>query len=135
MDTKTALGAAGGITLTVAGAVTALALTLGGGTSLLGGADTAPPTSPVVEVVDQHGNPVGLQAPTAAPEIVVSTNAPNADLDMVAAPDGEPVEGAYASEAEYEEAEEYSEAEYEEAEEDSEAEYEDDDEYGEGDDD
>ena len=75
MDTKTALGAAGGISLTVVGAVSALVLTLGGGTSILDGS-TNQPSSTVVEYVDQYGNPVDLQQPAALPEVVVTTDAP-----------------------------------------------------------
>lgn len=82
MDTKTALGAAGGITLTVVGAVSALALTLGGGTSMLDRTGDQP--TPIIEVVDQYGNPVDLQQPAAAPEIVLTTDVSSADTAVMA---------------------------------------------------
>jgi len=88
MDTKTALGAAGGISLTVVGAVSALVLTLGAGTSFLDGSPDQPSTT-VVEYVDQHGNPVDLQTSAVAPKIIVA-NVPVVDTNteiMVAAQD------------------------------------------------
>ncbi len=92
MDTKTALGAAGGISLTVVGAVSALVLTLGGGTSILDGS-TNQPTSTVVQYIDQYGNPVDLQQPAALPEIVVTTEAPavkSTATEMMAAAPADP---------------------------------------------
>lgn len=75
MDTKTALGAAGGIALTVIGAVSALALTFGVGPS---SADQNPVNTTTIEYVDQYGNPIDLQQPLNAqlPEITVRTEAP-----------------------------------------------------------
>lgn len=118
MDTKTALGAAGGISLTVVGAVSALVLTLGGGSATV---EQSPTNGPIVEYVDQYGNPIALQQPAAAvPEIVITTEGPasvdegasTGDLEMMAAP--EPA--APADEA-YEDHDEHEEGEYEGAEE------------------
>jgi hypothetical protein len=111
MDTKTALGAAGGISLTVAGAVSALVLTLGGGTSSI---DQIPSNGPVVEYIDEYGNPIDLQQPAAAiPEIIITTEQPamtiEPDTEMMAAP--EPATPAYEDDEEEEEAEEYEQAE------------------------
>lgn len=123
MDTKTALGAAGGLTLTVVGAVSALALTFGGGTSVLGGADETPNT-PVVEVVDQYGNPIDLQQPAPSAEIVVTEGAASDAGLPTAAQEGMRAETSAAyDEAAYEE-EEYVDDEAEDGEYDEE--YEDD---------
>jgi hypothetical protein len=89
MDTKTALGAAGGISLTVVGAVSAIALTLGAGSAT---ADKPLPIAPAIEYVDQYGNPIELDQTVAAvvPEIVVITGAPgfvDPDVSVLAAPE------------------------------------------------
>lgn len=118
MDTKTALGAAGGISLTVVGAVSALVLTLGGGTSILEGS-TNQPSATVVEYVDQDGNPVDMQQPAALPEIVVTTEAPAvkvAATEMMAAAPADPmtsVEGEAYDDDDHAESDEY-EGDYEE---------------------
>ena len=107
MDTKTAIGAAGGISLTIVGAVSALVLTLGGGASTV---DQIPANAPVVEFVDQYGNPVDLQQPAAAvPEVVITTEPPASepDTEMIAAP--EPDAPAYEEEEEEEEYEQHDE--------------------------
>lgn len=137
MDTKTALGAAGGISLTVVGAVSALVLTFGGGTSILSGSPEEAPSQPVVEYVDQYGNPVALEQPVqAGPEIVVTTaDAQAADTTMVA---GEQPAGgeAYAEPGEeVEEEEDYAAGELEEESEEYEledADHEEDEAYGAG---
>ncbi|MGI9614014.1 MAG: hypothetical protein ACR2QO_13985 [Acidimicrobiales bacterium] len=108
MDAKAAVGAVSGIALTIAGAATALFLTVGQAEP----APTAQSTEVVTEYVDQYGNPVDLSTATAAPAV--------AD-ELVSAAGYE--EAAYGEEAEYEEAEE--EEGYEEGEaEEHEAEYE-----------
>lgn len=117
MDTKTALGAAGGISLTIVGAVSALVLTLGGGASTV---DQIPAKTPVIEYVDQYGNPVDLQQPAAAaPEIVITAEPPatnvEPDTEMMAAP--EPDAPAYDEEAE-EYDEEFEDDDYEEEDDD-----------------
>ncbi|MDW3176952.1 MAG: hypothetical protein R8J94_06170 [Acidimicrobiia bacterium] len=105
MDTKTALGAAGGISLTVVGAVSALVLTLGGGTSILDGSNEQP-SEPVVEYVDEYGNPVDLQQPDVMPEIVIAeTPAQDPNVEMMAAAEQDPA--TYAEGEELEEEEEY----------------------------
>lgn len=134
MDTKTALGAAGGLSLTVVGAVTALVLTFGGGTSILGGPPEEVPSQPAVEYVDQYGNPVALEQPAeVGPEIVVTTaEAEAVDAQMVASE--EPASGEAYAEGEEEE-EDYAGGESEEEAEEYEvegAEHEEDEEYGAG---
>lgn len=107
MDTKTALGVAGGISLTVVGAVSALVLTLGGGTSILDGSNEQPST-PVVEYVDQYGNPVDLEQPAAMPEIVITeAPAPDPNVEVMAAAEQDPA--AYAEGEEVEEEDDYEE--------------------------
>lgn len=110
MDTKTALGAAGGITLTVVGAVSALALTFGGGTAVLG-SDDAPPAAPVVEVVDQYGNPIDLQQPASTPEIVVTQGAASESGAVSASQESTSTE-PYAGIDEHEEHEEHEDEEH-----------------------
>ncbi len=102
MDTKTALGAAGGISLTVVGAVSALVLTLGGGTSILDGSSEQP-SEPVVEYVDEYGNPVDLQQPDVMPEIVIAeTPAQDPNVEMMAAAEQDPATYAEGEELEEE---------------------------------
>lgn len=78
MDRAKALTAAAALTLTVAGGVSALFLTVGLGA---GSPDpepsTAAETTIVTEYVDQYGNPV--PAPTGEPVAVVAEAAPLAD--------------------------------------------------------
>jgi hypothetical protein len=117
MDAKAAAGAFTGIALTIAGAATALFLTVGQAESA-----PAPQTTEIVtEYVDQYGNPVDLTTPTIA-------SATAEELVSAAAYEGE------VEEAEYEEDHE-EEEEYEEYEDEDEEEYEEYEEYEEGDDD
>ena len=115
MDTTAALGAAAGLTLTIAGGVSALFLTVGQTDQPAAPSEPAPV---VIEYVDQAGNPVTAPwaATPAAPEVVlvypdgtvVDAVMPEATADQTPAP-----EPAYEEAQEYEEAEEYSEYEEE----------------------
>ena len=85
MDTRTALGVAGGLSLTVVGAVSALALTFGVGTA---NSDSTPVSTPTIEYVDQYGNPVDLQqAPSEVSQVdqPAAVVQPTADETMIAA--------------------------------------------------
>jgi hypothetical protein len=102
MDTKAALGAAAGLTLTIAGGVSALFLTVG---QVDQPAAPSEPAPVVIEYVDQAGNPVAAPGTTipATPEVVLVY------------PDGTVVDAAMPAEQaaeqrgpeEYEEYEEY----------------------------
>ncbi len=135
MDTKTALGAAAGLTLTVAGGVSALFLTLGGQiptepTSV--GAETT--VVETVEFVDQYGNPVAdpsSSASTATPEVIVlhadgspvtTVSETITEQAVATEADAGTMPAAYADDNEEYETEEYETEEYEEYE----AEYEED---------
>ena len=131
MEKKTALGAAGGISLTVAGAVSALALTLGGGTAA-GEPASEGPQGQIVEYVDQNGNPVSMDGATGSvPEIVVTTDQAPAtgatDVEMMAAPDPDAAYGEGEEPDAYDEGAEYEEDEHDEHEDGEEYEEEDDD--------
>ena len=112
MDTKTALGAAGGIALTVVGAMSALALTFGVGPS---SADQNPLTT-TIEYVDQYGNPIDLHQSLNAqlPEITVRTEAPGTYVEEYEEED-EAEYGEY-EDGDYEDGE-YEDGDYEEYEE------------------
>ena len=73
MDTKAALGAAGGIALTVAGGVSALLLAMGA--SGASPAEVEPVSDEVVtQYIDEAGNPIEAPTPAgtaATPEVVV----------------------------------------------------------------
>jgi hypothetical protein len=138
MDTKAALGAAGGIALTVAGGVSALLLTMGSSGASPAEVETDGDAI-VTQYVDEHGNPI--DAPTVAdrsatPEVVVigPDGLPvDSSLETDAMADGE-MEAAYGAE-EYPEGEEYpEEEEAEEYPEDDDYEDEDDDDEEEDDD-
>ena len=127
MDKKTALGTAGGISLTVAGAVSALVLTLGGGTAAGEPAGDSSPNQ-IVEYVDQNGNPVSIDGPNdVVPEIVVTTDQAPAtgatEVEMMAAADPDAAYGegeepeVYEEGAQYDEGADYEEDEHEEGEE------------------
>ena len=98
MDRNTALGAAAGVTLAVVGAVSALFLTIDQP------ADAAESDTPVVEYVDQYGNPVA--APAASDAGVVVMNADGTMADTAAYSEDEHGEDEY--EEHGEEAEDYS---------------------------
>ena len=125
MDTKAALGAAVGLTLTVAGAVSALLLTVG---PLDQPAATSEPAPVVIEYVDQAGNPVAdPQASTqTTPEIllvypdgtVVDAAVPQQETSVIAPAEAVATEVTYEAPAEYEEAQEYEEEEDDDYEED-----------------
>jgi hypothetical protein len=116
MDTKTALGAAGGIALTIVGATSALLLTVGQGSPP---ENTGAPAAVVTEYVDQVGNPIDPPlAASVAPEVIITTG----DNALVEQTDLMPAD-SYDEEEEYDEAE-YEEDEYEVEEYDEDAEYE-----------
>lgn len=92
MPSRTALGAAAGLALTVAGGVSALLLTIGPvESSSAETVDTSNPTTAtgtdvVVEYVDQYGNPVDLSdlraaTPGVASAVTVPGPAPAAGYD------------------------------------------------------
>lgn len=89
MDTKAALGAAGGIALTVAGGVSALLLTMGPS-----GASPAEVenegTAVVTQYVDENGNPID------APSVADTSTSPEV---VVIGPDGQPVDTALQTDA------------------------------------
>jgi hypothetical protein len=101
METKAALGAAGGIALTIAGATSALLLTVGQGSPPENG---GAPAAVVTEYVDQFGNPIDpVSVSPATPEVIITTGV---DTQVEPMPvDAMPADA-------YSEAEEYEEAEY-----------------------
>lgn len=117
MDTKAALGAAGGIALTIAGATSALLLTVGQGSQP---ENSGSPAAVVTEYVDQFGNPIDPTVVSAAtPEVIITTGVdalvePSAPASLAAI---EPMPANV-----YDEEEEYEDAEYEEADYDGEEE-------------
>ena len=116
METKAALGAAGGIALTIAGATSALLLTVGQGAQP---ENSGAPAAVVTEYVDQFGNPIDPTAVSATtPEVIITTGV---DTQVEPLPVEPMPADAYASRGvrggEYEEAEYDEEAEYEEEEE------------------
>lgn len=112
MDTKTALGAAAGISLVMAGGATAFALTIGAGN------DAAPTDteSAIIEYVDEAGNPLPAISGDGTSQVIV-VDAPGARTATTTPPSD--VTG-YAQAAEPSSAEAYpdSEAEYDPEEED-----------------
>ena len=113
METKAALGATGGIALTIAGATSALLLTVGQGSPP---ENSGAPAAVVTEYVDWFGNPIDPTAVSATtPEVIITTG-----VDTQAEPvpvDAMPAD-AYGETEEYEEEEEadQEEAKYEEEE-------------------
>lgn len=114
METKAALGAAGGIALTVAGGVSALLLTMGPSGAAPAEVETDG-DAVVTQYVDEAGNPIDAPAMAdadAAPEVVViGADGQPIDGSLQADPmeDGE-MEAAYDAD-EYPEDEEYPEGE------------------------
>jgi len=105
METKAALGAAGGIALTIAGATSALLLTVGQGSQP---SDTGAPAAVVTEYVDQFGNPIDpVSVSPATPEVIITTGVdPQVELSSPAPAAVEPMPAdAYGEAEEYEEEE------------------------------
>lgn len=134
MERSTALGAAGGVTLAIAGAATALVMTVGGLATADPSSDQPAPAAVVTEYVDQYGNPVADPAATGpaaiatAPVIEVVDATTGAPVPTVVTTPTEPSSPATGYAAEYSETE--HEEEYEDGEEyEDEEEYEDDEEY------
>lgn len=119
MERSTALGAAGGVTLAIAGAATALVMTVGGLASADPSPDQPAPAAVVTEYVDQYGNPVadpatGSRAGVAPViEIVDAATGEQVPTVVTVPSDPTPPANAYSAADEYEEGED----EYEEDEE------------------
>ena len=133
MDTKAALGAAVGLTLTVAGAVSALLLTVG---QVDQPAAPSEPAPVVIEYVDQAGNPIADPQASArtTPEIllvypdgtVLDAAVPQQETQVIAPAEVVATEAPYEAPAEYEEAQELGESPEQEHEEDDDYEEDDD---------
>lgn len=96
METKAALGAAGGIALTIAGATSALLLTVGQGSPP---ENSGAPAAVVTEYVDWFGNPIDPTAVSATtPEVIITTGV-DTQVEPVPA-------NAYVEEEDHEEEEE-----------------------------